>query len=1737
MLCQAKCMAANLEVNNLWEIKIHSMLDPYAQLAGYQINEKIYESFKTLVYRGIRVCDRQAVTIKLPKNPYPSAAEQIKFQNQYAIAQSLDISGIVKPYSLERYGNSYALVMEYGGVSLSEYFVNEAVPVVDFLAIAIQLTVILEGLYRHRVIHKDIKPANILIDPTSKQVKLIDFSLASSLPKETQDIQPPNLLEGTLAYLSPEQSGRMNRIVDYRTDYYSLGITFYQLLTGELPFKTNDALELVYCHLARRPVPPCEVNSQVPKVLSTIVTKLIAKAPEERYQSAWGIRADLEICLKQLQTTGKINNFAIARHDISERLQIPQKLYGREREIAALLTAFERISQPNSFGCELILVLGNSGIGKSTLVGEIYKPITEKKGYFIAGKFEQFQRHIPYFAITKAFSNFIKQLLTENEEKLKQWREKILKQISPNEHILSDFIPEIQLLIGKQSEEVQASFFELQNRFNLVFLQFLRVFCQPSSPLVIFLDDLQWVDSHTLKLIELILTDLELRHLLVVGTYRDKEVNSSHPLTLLLEKLQDAKVTINQVVLKPLQASHIDELLAETLQSNLQEVRSLSSLVIKKTNGNPFFVEQFLKALERDKLLRKCQQAEGESKAILQKKSSACIAFSSDSKRAFQTFTSYWEWDLTKIEQLNITENVVDFTIAKIKRLPKMTQQLLAWAACIGNHFSLKTLAAIGKISLLETFETIAIAINERLILSTNNSLSIATEFPLTKPLRIYYKFVHDRILQAAYLLIDESQRTEIHLSIGQLFLKSMTEKECQENIFEIVKHINIGDRSPNSSFDKLLIARLNFLAGRRAKLSVAYESAAVYLKAGLNNLGRSSWIDNYELTLKLYLEMMEVEYLNGHYSISEKLAKLTILNVKTKLDSVNIYNFLIKLNSSQTKNLEAIAIGIKALKSLEIILPDQLGKKQLRIKLPALNSLETLPIMNEPEYLLALQILMKLCTPTYTGDPEMYPKVFLKAIDLCQQYGYAAPAAHAYISYGMFLYGLNDFERGYHAGQLAIKLVEKFQARELIAKIGLLFHGQIRHGKEHLKNTIDSLEETIVKGIEIQDLEFASYCINFACLHLFRSAQRLNYVIERQTKLIDTKYIQTRGQGFPLYYARIWQQITLNLVGQVENCTQLNGTAFDESKILPLLLKNNSRVSLAAVYLAKTIILYLFEENQPALNFAKLAINYVSGLSSTLFPWHNFYYSLILLANAKTWSFQQRKNVLKTVKANQKTLKAWANSAPMNYLHLYVLVEAEKCRVLNRKIKAIEFYDRAIYLADKHEYIGDKALAYELAAKFYIEWNKLLVAKAYLKEAHYTYQQWGAIAKVKFLETHYFPLLKIPAIGERDNTIMTIESQPSSETQVDLSERFDLETAIKISQVISSKNSSNQLLEKIVKIAIENAGAEFACLLLQEDDRAIVKITNNIKSKNAIVPGSTLAQNRNNLPVSIINYVARTQENLILNDATHELTFADDPYIQNQHPKSILCTPIVERGQLIGILYLENNLVTGAFARDRLKILKLLTAQAAISLENAKLYERLKDYSHTLEIKVAQRTADLETANQKLQRLATLDSLTQVANRRRFDEYLQQSWQRLMREQQPLSLILCDIDYFKRYNDTYGHQAGDECLKQVAQAISHSLKRPDDLAARYGGEEFAAILPNTPIEGAIQVAETISFQVQQLEIPHQRSSISDRVTLSLGISGLIPQPNNSIEILIANADRALYQAKERGRNCYARQQ
>ena len=651
------------------------MVEATIQIAGYSIQEQIYAGTRTLVYRGRRDRDQMPVVIKVMRNEYPTFTEIVQFRNQYTIAKNLDLSSVIKPYSLEPYRNGYALVMEdMGGISLKAWGLGDGEdgqsPIIKFLALAIQIVSILDQLHRNRVIHKDIKAANILINPDTKLLKLIDFSISSLLPRQTQQQQNPNVLEGTLAYISPEQTGRMNRGIDYRTDFYSLGVTFYELLTGELPFTSDDPMELVHCHIAKLPPPASFVNPNIPVILSDTIAKLMAKNAEDRYQSALGLKHDLETCQHQLQETGTINHFRLGQRDISDRFLIPEKLYGREQEVATLLQAFDRVSLGAT---EMMLIAGFSGIGKTVVVNVVHKPIVRQRGYFIKGKYDQFQRNIPFSAFVQAFRDLMEQLLAESDAQLQQWKNKILSALGENGQVIIDVIPELEKIIGKQPPVSEVSGMAAQNRFNLLLLKTIKIFTTIEHPLVIFLDDLQWTDSASLNLMQLLMSEQNTGYLLLIGAYRDNEVSPAHPLILTLEEIQKSGVSINTITLSPLNLTDLNDLVADTLSCSAELALPLTKIIYQKTQGNPFFSNQFLKSLYEDGL----------------------ITFNFDAR--------YWQSDIAKIRTLGLTDDVVEFVALQLQKLPLQTQEVLKLAACIGNQFDLNTLAIVNEKSEAET--------------------------------------------------------------------------------------------------------------------------------------------------------------------------------------------------------------------------------------------------------------------------------------------------------------------------------------------------------------------------------------------------------------------------------------------------------------------------------------------------------------------------------------------------------------------------------------------------------------------------------------------------------------------------------------------------------------------------------------------------------------------------------------------------------------------------------------------------------------------------------------------------------------------------------------------------------------------------------------------------------------------------------------------------------------------------
>ncbi|MBD2386944.1 hybrid sensor histidine kinase/response regulator [Cylindrospermum sp. FACHB-282] len=1383
-------------------------------IPNYRITQQLYSGSRSQVYRAVSASNQQSVILKLLKTEYPTLSQLMQFRRQYTIAKNLNLPGIVKHLSLENYRNSYLLVLEdFGGISLSDYmvannqtessFFPNTLNLNEFLPIAIQIVQALEAIHQNCIIHKDIKPQNILINLESKQIKIIDFCISSLLPREKQEIINSNMFEGTTAYMSPEQTGRINRGIDYRTDFYSLGVTFYELLTGQLPFQSNEAMELVHCHIARMPISPIVINPGIGKVLSGIVLKLMAKTPEQRYQTAFGLRIDLEKCREKLLEKGSITHFKLAQNDIDFHFVIPEKLYGRETEVATLLAAFNRVSgrgcaeveatnQSSNLGAfsiiqnpksqiELILVAGFSGIGKTAVVNEVYKAIVHQRGYFVKGKFDQFQRDIPFLAWVQALQNLMRQLFGESSIQVETWRIKILTALGTQAKVLIDFIPELELLIGNQPDVPELAGNIGQNRLYLLFKKLLQVFATKEHPLVIFLDDLQWADTVSLKLLELLMSEKDPSYLLLIAAYRDNEVSASHPLMLTWHELKKDNVLVDKITLIPLKKSAFNSLIADTLNCSKKAVQPLTEVVFNKSKGNPFFATQLLKSLYEQALIY-----------FIYKKNKGI-----------------WQYNITEIKALYTSDNVVEFMATQLQKLPVNTQEILKIADCIGNCFDLNTLAIVYELSRDEIAAVLMSALQESLVVNQSKTDflkdSEILEFKSQNLQQMHYKFGHDRVQQAAYFLIPEAQKQSIHLRIGQLLLTNISEQKREKRIFDIVNQLNYGLELLKNQTERDEIAQLNLIAGRKALASTA-------------------------------------------------------------------------------------------------------------------------------------------------------------------QYGNALESAIAYTNYGLILCGrLGEIDAGYRFGQLALNLLDRLKSQEIKTKTIFYVCVWTKHWKEHLKETLKLFLDAYTNGLETGDLQFAALSAYLYCNTLFFIGKELSQV--RQEMANYGEVLTQLKQKATLEKLQIYEYAVITL-------TELNEPD-DNTKVIVYnhQIEVNHKTASCQVYSTQMMLNYLFNNYFRAIENAENAEKYLGGVTSTIIvPIFHFYDSLARLAIYSDSSEDEQKNILEKVEANLVKMGMWAHHAPMNYLHKFDLVKAEQHRVIGENLQAMEYYDKAIAEAKENEYLNEEALANELAAKFYLAWGKEKIAKVYLAEAYYAYFRWGALAKVKDLENRYAHLLAHIQSSEQTNSdtkgkVSKITTGNAISNSTRGSEALDLATVIAASQAMSKEINLESLLSTLMQVAIENAGASKGALILHDEGNltleAIATPVNALsetgtQTKQMIVnllPSVAIASEE--IPASIINYVAHTQEILLVDDARTETNFANDAYIIQRQLKSVLCIPILNQGKLISILYLENNLTVKAFIPDRVEILKLLSSQAAISIENARIYNKLEE-------KVKERTAELEIAKQE---------------------------------------------------------------------------------------------------------------------------------------------------------------------------
>ncbi|MBD2453880.1 AAA family ATPase [Nostoc sp. FACHB-87] len=1494
-------------------------------VTGYRLIAEIYNGARTLVYRGYREVDSLPVVIKLLKNPHPNFSEILSLRNHYTITKNLNSPFIIQTYSLEPYQNGYALVMEdFGGISLQEWGVGKNLKSIqEFLEVAIALCDALNVLYHERIIHKDIQPRNILINPATKQVKLIDFSIASLLPRETQTIVNPNVLEGTLAYISPENTGRMNRGIDYRTDFYSLGITFYQLLTGKLPFSANDPMELLHAHIAEIPPKLPDINPRIPQVIADIVMKMMAKNAEDRYQNALGLKSDLEKCYRQLQATGQIPDFPIAQRDFGDHFIIPDKLYGRENEIKTLLAVFERVSLGAT---EIMLVAGFSGIGKTAVVNEIHKPILRRRGYFIKGKFDQFNRNIPLSAFVQAFRDLIGQLLTENHSQIQAWRQKILQALGKNAQVIIEVIPQLEKIIGKQPPAAELSGTAAENRFNLLFQKFTQVFTSADHPLVIFLDDLQWVDGASLKLIQLLIT--EANYLLLIGAYRNNEVQAGHPLMLTLSELQKNQVTINKISLAPLHQLHINQLVADTLKCQASLALPLSGLVFQKTQGNPFFINQFLKALHQNGLI------------------------------TFDVELGCWQCEITQITTQSLTEDVVTFMSWQLQRLPPATQKLLQLAACIGNSFDLDTLAIVSQQSPIEAAANLWKALQEGLVLPINGvyKFYLGTENLLNKlhkTQNVAYIFLHDRVQQAAYILIPEYQKPVIHLKIGQLLLENLTPEAQEERLFVIVNHWNDGITLLTQSSERENLAQLNLAAGRKAKLTHTYKTAIAYFEQGIQLLPPDAWTRLYPLTLALHQEITEVCYLNSDFAGVTKWAEIVCQNAQNLLDTIKVRQNCIIAANVQGKIADSLQIGLDFLSSLGVEFPAQPTQADIQQAFArtrslwvdkSIESLLDLPPLKDPHLLAQMEVLTVLSSAAYIIAPDLMPLLIFKQVEISIQFGNSPTSVFAYGDYGVVLCGvINDIENGYEFGELSIKLRDRLQIEAFKSRNGFVNYYFIKHWKDNLSKLLHPLEQAYQSGIATGDLESANLNAGAYCTYAYYQGQALPELV---LKMDFYRHVIIKHQHTHcLVLQAVCHQAVINLLSTNPHPEHLTGEIFDADAALPQLREDKYLSGLLQWYINQTVLYYLFHQYEAAARLSAQTVEYLSSGTATLtIVIHTWFDALIQLNLYASATPQARQTILQQVQQQQDKLHHWATFAPSNHQHRWELVTAEKNRVVGNQIAAMEYYDRAIANAKTNGFIQDVALANELAAKFYLAWGKEKFAAIYMQEAYRCYELWGAKAKTQDLVQTYPHLL---------TSITNPTPGTKSKLTPEFSATLDLNTVIKANQTLSREIHTDRLLQNLIQLVITNAGADKAALFWNYDGALEL----GIKYFNDTV------QSLERKPIEkcqhilrpLIHYVERTWETVITDYKTHISTI-NDPYCLQYQPKSILCTPILNQGQLVAVLYLENAVTFGAFTDERVELLKLLCSQAAISLVNARLYEQSQSYAQQLERSLQER-------------------------------------------------------------------------------------------------------------------------------------------------------------------------------------
>ncbi|WAS93232.1 AAA family ATPase [Nannocystis punicea] len=1547
----------------------------------YTLTEAIHESASTVVYRGYRNHDKLAVIVKRLKSALPTAAEIAKIKYEYAVTRGLNLPGVAKVYGLETIGNNLALIVESrGGLALSEVIGQRELTTKETLTLAVSIAGTLESLHQSGVIHMDVKPHNIIVDMATLEAKITDFGSATRLSQEAQKVTSPAALEGTLAYVSPEQTGRVSYSIDSRTDLYSLGVSLYEMTTGVLPFDTTDFMDLVHSHIARLPKPPHEVKRGTPKVLSDIITRLLAKSPDDRYQTAHGLRADLVECLERLATKATIDSFPLGRHDFVDKLRIPQKLYGREAELAVIREVWKRASEGP---IELLLVSGYSGIGKTALVNEIHQTIAQSNGYFVAGKFDHLNRATPYAAVAHVFRELIRTILTEPPESLAAWRGRLKDAVGANGQLLVDFIPELELVIGQQ-EPVQAlGPTEAQNRFNLTFKNFCRAFPSQQRPLALFLDDLQWADPASLRLLQALLTESDLSHMLVLGAYRDNEVDATHLFAMTLAEIRKAQANVSEITLEPLARPTVSQLIADTLGCPRERSEPLAALVFATTQGNPFFIGQFLKTLHQKKLLY------------------------------FDLNSRAWAWDMAGIQRTKVTDNVIDFMAEKIQQLPVGAQKVLTLAACIGHTFDLHTLSLVAGKSRREVAAELWEALRAGLVVPTDADSRFfevsaqegqqSVEEELIAAVNATYRFLHDRVQQAAYSIVPEPQRQAQHLVIGRLMLANGRRDDGDGELFEIAGHMSRGASLITDPAERLAVARLDLDAGRRAAEGAAYDAAARYLESGLSLLEERSWTDEYALTLAIHTELAAAKYLSGDFTAAERLLKAALAHARDDVDRARVHGSCLTFYMAFGKLMEAVKSGLTAVSLLGVEIPESAEQRaamlvgetralQATLQTRTISELVDLPAVTDPAKQAVITILADLASVAIAVDPSLGPLLVAKLVNYSIEHGNAFGSAFGYGLHAVLCLGgipnyggtPDRYREAYEFSKLSTELNERRKDARLTCRL-LAMHAALLHFFEPLAAVLKALERVRQVGFESGDLAFASY----SCIHLISTKLARGDELEELEEEIDQnlKLMERTNERMTTLILKGAKQVIATLKGLTAGWNSWDSEGFDEAAFLRTGEENKLSTVVGWYYTLKQQLCYLYGDFAGALTLLEPLEKVIAGWSSHFFTTDvTFYACLTYAALCDTSPPEQKERYLEIIAQRQTELGRWAELCVANYGHKHTLVKAEVARVRGREDEAATLYDQAIDLAKENGFWRDAAMASEVCARFYLGKGRTRIARAYMTDAYHGYLYWGATAKMEDLMARFPELITqgVTLPGARDvrSSSPSPRRRPSSTTKLNAS-FLNVEAVIRSAQVIAGEVVLEKVVDRLMDVVIKSAGAQKGVLILERERRLIVQASRSVDGAGAANPGVPI-ETSSDIPRSVVQYVARTGDAVISGDVSQEPRFAADPYVAANQPKSILCLSMTHQGRATGMLYLENSIAKNAFSEAQTELLKLFLTQAAIAVENALLYKHVQERTEALYRTEEQlRVEFTERERSEQARVALQEEIIRVQNER----------------------------------------------------------------------------------------------------------------------------------------------------------